>query len=234
MDFSAKLSVSSWWILAFMALFLWYRNETYDRALAPFVFTLGLIQLIEYGIHSGANTHQAGRAIFITLWLQCLVLAISVFVFIKNSIDIDNPSMNENIVTTIAGWNLFLFSFVFVVILIYAMISDVNFSAVATPSGRIEWTRGNQPLLNKWACWLYILGLFVPLILILAFYSWMNIGMAILILYGVLVGVYTISNYYTTTFSNLWCYFSIGFAFLSWFVGIVPKNLHDNNNIKIE
>ena len=150
MCFTAKASISSWWILAFMSLFLWYRNENYDRALSAFVFTLGLIQLIEFGIHSGANPYQSGRAIFITLWLQCLVLAIGVFVFIRSAKDPDNPTTGENVIYTIAGWNLFLFAFVFIVILLYAFFSDAEFSG-SKKSDHIEWHRNGQTLMGKWA-----------------------------------------------------------------------------------
>ena len=81
-------------ILALMSLFLWYRNQRYDRALSVFIFTLAMVQLIEYGIHSGADPEQSGRALFITLWLQCLVLAIGVYIFINDNKDlIILPSM---------------------------------------------------------------------------------------------------------------------------------------------
>jgi len=113
MSWNAKSSIVSWWILALMSLFLWYRNEKYDRALSVFIFTIGLVQLIEYGIHSGTDPTQSGRALFIILWLQCLVLAIGVFIFIKSSTDPDNPSITENVVNIIAGWNLFLFAIIF-------------------------------------------------------------------------------------------------------------------------
>ena len=121
---TAKASITSWWILALMSLFLWYRNEKYDRALSVFVFTLGLVQLIEYGIHSGTDPHQSGRALYITLWLQCLVLAIGVFIFINSKKDPDNPSISENVINTIAGWNLFLFAIVFVVMLVLSFTSE--------------------------------------------------------------------------------------------------------------
>lgn len=222
MCFTAKASVTSWWILALMSLFLWYRNERYDRALSIFVFTLGLIQLIEYGIHSGADPQQSGRALYITLWLQCLVLAIGVFIFINDAKDSHNPSITENIVHTIAGWNLFLFSFIFVVALVLTFTSDSTFSGAPGPSGHIEWYMNDHPLMSGWG-WLYLIGVFVPLILILAFYAWTDIGTAVLIIYGILSAAYVLSNYPSNAFSSMWCYLAVGFAFLAWFVGIIPS-----------
>ena len=224
---NAKASVVSWWILALMSLFLWYRNERYDRALAVFVFTLGLIQLIEYGIHSGTDPYQSGRALFITLWLQCLVLAIGVFIFINGSRDPDNPSVAENVVHTIAGWNLFLFAFVFVVALILSFTSGSTFSAAPGPSGHIEWYMNGGPLLGRWG-WLYLIGLFVPLILIFGYYMWADVGIAILILYGILSAVYVLATYPPAAFSSMWCYLAVGFAFLAFFLGIIPATSGPN------
>lgn len=221
MCYTAKASLMSWWILALMALFLWYRNEKYDRALSIFVFTLGLIQLIEYGIHSGADPYQSGRALFITLWLQCLVLAIGVFIFINMSVDPNASSLSENIIHTIAGWNLFLFGVIFVITLIMSFTSGETFSGKVGSSGHIEWTRGASSLLGNWS-WLYLIGIFVPLILIFAYYRFADLGIAILILYGFLSLAYVMINYPPIAFSSMWCYLAVGFAFLAWFVGIIP------------
>ena len=222
MCFTAKASITSWWILAMMALFLWYRNEKYDRALSIFVFTLGLVQLLEYGIHSGADPNHSGRALFITLWLQCLVLAIGVFIFINDSKNQHNPTMTENIVHTIAGWNLFLFSIIFVISLIFSFASDNTFSGAPGSSGHIEWYMNDGHLLGKWG-WLYIVGIFVPLFLIFAYYMWADVQIAVLIIYGTLSAAYVLSNYPLNAFSSMWCYLSIGFAFLAFFLGIIPS-----------
>ena len=222
MCYTAKASITAWWILAMMALFLWYRNEAYDRAIAIFVFTLGLIQLIEYGIHSGADPMQSGQALYITLWLQCLVLAIGVFIFIKSTIDnTDDPTLTENIVATIAGWNLFLFAVVFIVALVIALSSESSFSGAPGSSGHIEWYKDGGFILGRWG-WLYLIGLFAPLILIFAYYTWADIGIAVLILYGVLSAAYVLANYPLAAFSSMWCYLAIGFAFLAWMIGIIP------------
>lgn len=222
MCYTAKASITSWWILAMMALFLWYRNEAYDRAISIFVFTLGLIQLIEYGIHSGADPQQSGRALYITLWLQCLVLAIGVFLFIRSSVETEGaPTLTENIVSTIAGWNLFLFAIVFVVTLVLSFTSGATFSGAPGSSGHIEWYKDDGFILGRWG-WLYIIGLFVPLLLIFAYFAWSDIGIALLILYGVLSAAYVLANYPPEAFSSMWCYLAIGFAFLAWMVGIIP------------
>lgn len=221
MCFSSKASVTSWWILALMSLFLWYRNEKYDRALAGFIFTLGLIQLVEYGVHSGADPNQSGRALFIILWLQCLVLAIGVFVFITSSSDTDNISTRENIIGIITGWNLVLFSIIFIAALILSF--TIDFSAAPGPSGHIEWYMNGQPFFGKWG-FLYIVGVFVPLLLLFGFYNWADVSLGILIIYGLLSAAYISGNYPPEAFTSMWCYLSVGFAFLAWFLGIIPDS----------
>lgn len=221
MCYTAKASVTAWWILAMMSLFLWYRNEKYDRALAIFIFTLGIIQLIEYGIHSGADPDQSGRALFITLWLQCLVLTIGVFVFITSSRDPDNISTQENIIEIIAGWMLVLFVIIFIAAVILSYTLD--FSASPGSSGHIEWYMDGMPFFGKWG-FLYLVGIFGPLILLFGFYDWSDPGIAVLIIYGLLSFGYVSGNYPSQAFTSMFCYLSVGFAFLAWWTGIIPDS----------
>ena len=222
MCFTSKASVSGWWILAFMSLFLWYRNESYDRALAIFVFTLGLIQLIEYGIHSGADPSQSGRLLYITLWLQCLVLAIGVFVFIQCDKEHEEASTKNNLVHSIAGWNLLLFSIIFIVTLITSFTSGATFSGNVGSSGHIEWYQNGGSILGSYG-WLYLIGIFLPLFLLFSYFAWADIGTAILILYGILSAVFVLSKYPPAAFTSLWCYLSVGAAFIMWMIGIIPQ-----------
>lgn len=229
MCYTAKSSITSWWILALMSLFLWYRNEKYDRALSTFVFTLGLIQLIEYGVHSGASLQQAGQAVFLTLWLQCLVLAIGVFLLTKGH----SENTTHTVIGIISGWNLFLYAIIFVIALLYTFVSESTFTANINIFGQVEWFRNNGSLLGNSAI-LYIIGIFVPLFLIFGYYLWADLNIAILLLYGILSAGYVIANYPINAFSSVWCYLAVGFAFLSWFLGILPQ--HDIiavNNISV-
>lgn len=221
MCFTAKASITSWWILVLMSLFLWYRNEKYDRVISIFVLTLGLIQLIEYGIHSGTDPSQSGRALFITLWLQCLVLAIGVFIFINSMKNKHDPTTTENVIHIISGLNLILFSVIFVVALIVSFTTNIDFYGAPGDSGHIEWYLNGGNILGIYGIF-YLIGLFLPLILIFGYYSWADIEVAVLIIYGILSAAYVLTNYPLTAFSSMWCYLSVGFAFIAWFFGIVP------------
>jgi hypothetical protein len=83
----------------------------------------------------------------------------------------------------------------------------------------------DHSLLGNWG-WLYLIGIFVPLILIFGYYMWADLGIAILILYGILSAAYVLVNYQPNAFSSMWCYLTVGFAFLAWVLGIIPS---DNN-----
>lgn len=222
---NAKSSITSWWILALMSLFLWYRNVNYDRALSIFIFTLGLIQLIEYGIHSGTDPNQSGRTLFIILWLQCLVLAIGVFVFINGMYDPDHATTTQNIAHTIAGWNMMFFGIVFVIGIIMTFVSQNTFHANPDPNGHVAWYLNEKSILGQWG-WLYGIGVFLPLLLLFGYYMWADIGIAILIIYGMLSVGYILAQYPLSTAGSVWSYLSVGFAFLAWYIGLLPINAH--------
>lgn len=233
---TAKESLSAWWILCFMTLFLWYRNNTYDRALSCFIFTLGLVQLIEYGIHSGADPSQSARALFLILWLQCLVLAIGVFLFIKSDTNPkknDVVDVNDGAVLIISGWNLLLYAIIFIVGLGWSFYADENNfdSKTNEDFGCVEWSMNGGSILGNW--WiLYIFGIFCPLILLFAHYQWSCMPLAILIGYGLLSAGYVANKYPPHALASMWCYLGIGFAFLAWYIGMIyPSELTSDKNI---
>ena len=178
-----------------------------------------MIQLIEYGVHSGADPEQSGRALFITLFLQCLVLAIGVFLFINGEKESDNISTQQNVITMIAGWNLALFAVVFIAALIISFTLD--FSAAPGSSGHIEWYMNGHSFFGNWS-WLYLLGIFGPLVMLLGFYNWADLPVAILIVYGLLSLAYVIGNYPPEALTSMYCYLSIGWTFLVYWLGIIP------------
>lgn len=213
MSGDSKTAVSFWWILVLIALFLWYRNEKYDRVLAAFIVGLALVQLIQYAIYSGADSNQSIRAIFVILWLQCIILAIGVYVFIATQ----QPS--SSMIKTIAGWNLILFAIFFVVSLLYAIFSTSIFSSDIDSNGHISWLRDGGQLLGGFG-WLYLIGIFLPLFLLFAYYDYADLPMAILILYAAITAAWVGLTYNIEEFGSIWSYFAIGFAFLAYALGI--------------
>lgn len=206
----AKQSVITWWIFSLMSFFLWYRNCNYDRAIAPFLFVVGLAQLIEYGAYSNADPQQSGNALFITLWLQCLVLAISVYIFIKTY-----QENNESYIETILGLNVLLFSFVFLISIVCMFNGDNNYATKFDSNGNLLWLNDNQSMLGKWQL-LYAFGILFPFFLLLIHYKCNDITLSVVIIYILFIFSYVLSNYSIEMFNSKWCYFALGIPFIMW------------------
>lgn len=225
MYYDAKSSILAWWILALIAILLWYRNQEFDRAVAVFIFIVGLIQLIEYGVRSGADSKQSGSAIFVLLWLQTIVLAIGTYIFLKS-----NEIEETKIYTTLSAYNLAAFAIVFIVALFYLFFAGSKIQAKLAESGHVDWSNNGSSILGNWG-WLYVAGLFIPFILILGYYDWANLGVMLLILYGLASAAYVLTSFPPEAFGSMWCYLAIGFAFLVWFIGIFPRTSVENNSL---
>src|SRR3990167_2774128 len=204
MCMSAKASISAWWIMVILSLFLWYRNINYDRVIAAFVFTLALIQLVEYGVQSGVNSEEGGKLIYIVLWLQVFVLGVGTYMYLHSGL--------AAVLATIS-------TIIFAVALVYVLTTNSVFSVMTGPSGHLEWTQNGKGLLGNWG-WLYLLGIIVPFILMLASSGWKDIGIYFLIGYGILSSVLVSIYFPGATFPSMWCYSAIGFAFVAWMIGI--------------
>lgn len=211
MCFTAKASMTGFLLITIVALFLFYRGEKYDRVLSLFIIALGLIQVIEYGIHMGINSQTAGLLLFVTLWLQTLVFAIGLYIFMK-----------EGTLKVISTWYLVIYSIIFIIALIYAVMNKNSFTGQEGSSGHIEWTRNGGGFLGDY-WWVYLLGIFIPLLLLLSYYQWKDIGLYFLILYGIISLIYVRYTYPPEAFSSMWCYLVVGFAFLAWFIGITHQ-----------
>lgn len=220
MSYTDKYSITAWWIIAFMSLILWYRNLKYDRIISVYIFTLALIQLIEYGIYSGTNKQQSARAVYITMWLQCLIFAIGVYIFINKSNHVKpGPATQlQKTINLLAGWNLFLFAAAFVVALTLSFTNDFNFS-LDSDSDFVQYYVNDQPMLNNWG-WLYILGSFSPLVLLILYFDYNDIASIILFLIGLFYMIYILNKYPHSCLASSWSYFGIIIAFVVWVLGM--------------
>lgn len=210
MCFDAKSSATGFWITAFLSLMIWYRNQTYDRALAIFILFLGLVQLVEFTIHSGASGAESAKWIFMILILQTVVLSFGVYMFTTGWV-------NAIALALFIG-SLLLFSYG------AYLTSTQKFDAWVGPSGHIIWSRNGDNLMGSVLGPLYLIGLFLPLILLWIQYGLANLSPLVLIVYGAVSAVYVMANYPSQSFSSMWCYLAVGFAFLQWFLGMFGCN----------
>lgn len=196
----AKNHLIVWWVLAILSLFLWYRNILYDRIIAIFIFFVGLVELIQYGIESGASINTSNKVIFILLWSQCLILAVGLYIFLK-----DDENNFYKIITLL---NLIIFAIIFLFAVLFIIIANPDFS-------------NNQGNLLGYFNVIYIIGIILPLIILFSYYEFSNIGLifsvvAILILVGIIL-IYVNIDQFNTYFN----YFLIVVAFITFFSGMI-------------
>jgi hypothetical protein len=214
MCYTAKASLTGFFLITIVAFFLWYRNVDYDRVIAAFLIVLGLIQLIEYGVHSSMNSNQAGKLLFIDLWLQCAIFSVATYIFLGNSISLALA---------------IVFSLIFGVALVYILVTKDTYSAQVGETGHIEWTHNGGSFLGPYG-WLYLIGIFAPLLVLLAHYNWTNVGLWLLILYGIVSALIVVLMFPPQAFTSMWCYLVIGFAFLAWMIGAFHTDCNNSGS----
>lgn len=194
------LYLISWLILLILAIFIWYRNNLYDRVFAVFLFTLGLYQLLLYGISNQMCRVRGERMLFICSWLQCLVLSIAVLCFLTSS-HFKRAGVDHKLLSVckyMAMIFVILFSIVFVVVLIYS-----TFYQGGLLKKMVE--------LNHWYI-LYIIGVIGPILILLAAYGWKSMSLYVILAYIIVSIILSIKN----PSSELASYLSVGLAFVCW------------------
>jgi len=159
MLYNAKLSLTTWWLVAIVSLFVWYRNEYLDRYLAIYLFLLAFIQLLEYGYMSGSKKEQTNKMIFCLLWLQLLVLSIGSYLYTKSA---------ESIITL-------TISFIFVI----ASIFCTYFSKCVVTDENFLFHYNGYPMIS-----FYVLYAFLTLVTLLTFKKGL-----IYFIYGILASI---------------------------------------------
>lgn len=207
-----------------MAFFLWYRNVTYDRVLTVFIVTLGLVGLLEYGVHSGGNINQIGTVLFLLFWLQCVALAIGVSVILESRTD-SHDSKHQLFLLTIGRWLVFLYAVIFLLVLFFPisrpflgahLAPPVAYTVESHPGQPLSWARDGQSMLGNW--WLlYALGILGPWLLLVIALRCADLRSILLLAY--LLGSAFYTYWYYGSAVNVWCYLGTGFAFLAWFLG---------------
>lgn len=199
-----KQYLINWWLLVFISFLLWYRNRDYDRIIAVFTFVVAIIDLLQYGVFSGMSEKEAGKSIYIALWAQILVLAIATHVYVKEGI-----SMIYFIVMAIVS-SIFI---------IYGMMCNGD-KLIANCQG---WFNDDNPnILGVW-WWVYLLGLFIPVLLI-AYYK--NASILTLIFYAIGISIYVICSCSEMSFwGPSWFLLATGFAFITWLLVPVCETL---------
>jgi len=204
MAYSIKSSLLAWWLAIIVSVFLWYRNHDYDRIVSALAVILGLFQLIEYGIFNNMNPHQGGKLIFSVLWLLLLILAISTFIYTKNVMSLI--------------W-LIIISTIFLFIITYTFTTDPDNFNVIRLDPYLSWTRENNTILDGLEL-IYLIGIIVPIVLLLNYYEWMDLGIYIILIYVISSALIVWYIFSPDLFASIWVYSLIGAVLLTWFTGM--------------
>jgi hypothetical protein len=210
MCISAKASLLSFAIMAGISLALFIRNEQYDRILAALLIIVSLIQLTEYFFHIGSiYSDNAGRSIFIILWLQVAVLGLALYWHFRTEL-------------TLFWASIFVIIFLLAVLYSFSVDFFVN-----REDGHLVWTKGTKygVILGSYSSWLYLIGLIIPLFIILYYNNWKNIGMWI-ILVAIALSIFFVKWFYPNIiFPSMWCYSAIFVAFVFWLVAAFNEHV---------
>lgn len=185
---------------------MWYRNKGFDRAFAPFLFAIGLIQLIEYGVYTHLHPQVAGKLIYLTLWLQVLLLAMGVYGYLHKGV---------SFVWMIAALIVFAAA-------VYVVSKGTTFDASFDPNSKhIVWSQtahdSRGGILGGYS-WLYILGITIPFVMLLAYKNWSSIGIYLLLTYAIVSAILVYVLFPKISFPSMWCYTAVGFVFLAYLV----------------
>ncbi len=199
MCFDTPSSLLAWAFANAIAWYLWQRNRNYDRWDAAFIFTFTLIQLLEAGLWS-TRSEDANR-----LLTSLIVVAL----------------LAQPLVQSYMGWTytrqgvLQVMTYVYIILLlwgIYKVLSrSEKFKTRVGPNGHLIWeSKGEYHVLQPFM-WLYLLGLFVPLL---------YMGRRGLPLIAVMIATFVYSWIKTRgqEFGSLWCFTAVAYALVALFV----------------
>ncbi len=205
MCFSSKSSIMAWWIMIIIAIFLLWRNEEYDWVIAVLTIPVALIQLIEWSVHSGTlPLAEAARYLYITLWLQLFIFALVVFLYTSYAV---------------TGLWLLIMTGLFLYGLSYAYSVDLNTFSIEIDNNNLIWQNDGDTIFEPFDI-IYLIGITLPFLFLLAYYNWSDPGLWILLLYVLFSALFAWLVSGSRKMGSTWCYLAVGFVFLAWMVGI--------------
>lgn len=207
MCFDPQSSLLAWSLTYSIALYLYYRNENYDRWNALFIISFSTIQLLEAGIWKSLKSGNQWandlltRLILVVLLTQPLVQSYMGYRYTQQMV-------------------LAFTSGIFLGLLIWGLIrvwksTPGQFHSSVGPNGHLIWSdslAGSGFLGSFWAGALYVAGLFIPLFFMKDRKGWP------LLFIGALTVAYSLFVSSKGEFASYWCYIAIVYAMAAVFV----------------
>ena len=209
MCFNVESSLSAWAISNAIALYLYARNEKYDRWSAGFIAVFSTIQLLEAGLWWNGDSNNSNelltRVILLVLILQPLAQSYLGYRFTKN----DTLKYMSYVCFGALLWTFFRLG----------SARSGQFSATLGTQGHIVWNDKKSGSFlggEGVAAWLvpiiYFTGLFLPLILARGRRG------GLLLTIGVCTAVWSMTHSGSGEFSSMWCYYAVAYSVAALFV----------------
>jgi hypothetical protein len=209
MCISSKESLLAGSILIGISIALYIRNGLYDRIIALLFIVISMVQFVELLFHTkNILSKNAGRALYIILWLECLVLACGLYYHFETNLTLIWMSV---------------FTVVFIIAVIYAF--NTKFT-VTKQYGHLVWSQANTStvtILGNYR-WVYLAGIFLPFIIIQYYSNWKDWSMWILFSVIVLSALVVSRVYPDVSFSSMWCYSATTIIFTAWLIGAFKEH----------
>lgn len=214
-----KNSFAGWWICIFLAFLLWYRNNGSDRIFGSIFFVVGFLQLIDYGVKGGMNRSHAGKLVYLSLWLVCLVVSVAVYIYTKSSI-VGAMAIFFLIIFVIASITVFTPS-------IGSLNPGYSPRVAEYHGGFYDWilepvnptVKPTIPILGSYS-WLWALGIIIPS-LVLVYYT-KDASLMLLLIFA--LATYIICKIISPqSTASVWAYTSILILFFAWGIGMFTK-----------
>jgi len=206
MCFDIQSSLLAWSLTYSISIYLYFRNQNFDRWNAVFIMTFSTIQLLEAGIwySIGENKKTINetltKLILITLMLQPLAQSYMGYLYAQKFI----LAVLSSIIAGVLIWS----------IIRIVRATPGQFITNTGPRGHLIWSDSKSPnfLGGWWIALLYLIGLFVPL-----FFMSGGKGVALLMI-GVVTAIFSLMVASKEEFSSYWCYTTVIYAMVALFI----------------
>lgn len=211
MCFSTQSSFLAWTLSYSIAIYLYLRNQNYDRWNAAFIISFSSIQLIEAGIWSTIDESPSNINSLLTCMILLVLLSqplVQTYMGYKN---VENASSKKT---------LYIASILFIILFgigLYRVSKNgSSFSSTVGPNGHLIWndpSSSNSSFLGSGLIIsLYLLGLFIPLLFMKEYR-----GIPLLVI-GLITFFYNLKYSGTNEFGSMWCFSAVAYSMVALFV----------------
>ena len=203
MCFNTTSSLTAWLFANTIAVYLFLRNQNYDRWNAIFIFTFTLIQLLEAGIWRNLDNYWNS---YLT---ATILIAILVQPLVQSYLGYKYTGAYPLLILTI------LLSIILVISILRIIFSNIShFITYVGKNGHLVWTDSTNPIFigNNIILIIYLIGLLVPLLFMEQYKGWP------LLIVAIITALWSWYNSKNNEFSSLWCYTAIIYSLVALFI----------------